>query len=153
VPEDEERGAFMINLVKALHILAVIAWMSGLMYLPRLFVYHTQAELGSESDKTFQTMERRLLYGIMAPAEIAVVVLGSTLVWMEGWRLISQPWMILKLIFVAFLIGYQHFLSRARKRLAAGHRDHGHRFWRFMNEAPFVAAIVIVIAVTTKLSF
>ncbi len=140
-----------IEFVKGLHILAVIAWMAGLMYLPRLFVYHSQCEPGSETEKTFVVMERRLLYGIIAPSEIIVVILGASLVFLEGYRILFQPWMILKLFSVVFLIGYNHFLSYSRKRLAQGQRDHDHRFWRIMNEAPFVAAIVIVLAVTTKL--
>lgn len=141
----------LILVVKAFHIVAVIAWMAGLLYLPRLFVYHTRAVAGSEVDETFQVMERKLLRGIMNPAMIAVIVLGGTLVWLEGWRLLLTPWLILKLCGVAFLSWWHHFLAQARKRLAAGLRPHSERFWRMTNELPFLAAIVIVLAVVTKL--
>ena len=140
----------IVNVVKGLHILAVIAWMAGLMYLPRLFAYHTRALVGSEMDETFKTMERKLLAIIMNPASIAVVILGASLVWLEGLQLLSAPWMIVKLIGVVFLLGWHHFLSRARKRLAAGHRDRSERFWRMTNELPFLVAIVVVLCVTTK---
>jgi len=141
----------LILVVKAFHIVAVIAWMAGLLYLPRLFVYHTRAALGSEMDETFQVMERKLLRIIMNPAGIAVLVLGATLVWLEGWRLLLAPWLILKLCGVAFLLWWHHFLAVARRRLAAGERPHSERFWRMTNELPFLVVVVIVLAVVTKL--
>ena len=140
----------IINIVKGLHILAVIAWMAGLMYLPRLFAYHTRAAPGSETDATFQAMERGLLKIIMQPASLAVLFLGGTLVALEGVGILVTPWMIVKLVGVGFLFGLQHFLGQTRKRLALGHRDRSERFWRMINELPFVAAIIIVLAVTTK---
>ena len=140
----------MINIIKALHILAVIAWMAGLMYLPRLFAYHTRAAAGSEMDETFKTMERKLLAIIMNPASVAVVILGAVLVWLEGAALLTRPWMWTKLAAVIFLLVWHHFLAQARKRLAGGHRDRSERFWRMTNEMPFLAAIIIVFAVVTK---
>ena len=140
----------MINIIKALHILAVIAWMAGLMYLPRLFAYHTRAVAGSEMDETFKTMERKLLAIIMNPASVAVVILGAALVWLEGAALLTRPWMCTKLAAVIFLLGWHYFLAQARKRLADGHRDRSERFWRMTNELPFLAAIIIVFAVVTK---
>jgi putative membrane protein len=124
--------------------------MSGLLYLPRLYVYHTRAAPGSEMDETFQVMELKLLRIIMTPAMLAVVVLGATLVILEGWQLLETPWMILKLCGVAFLLYWHHYLARSRKAFAEGRRDHSERFWRMMNETPFLAATVIVLAVTTK---
>jgi putative membrane protein len=141
----------LINVIKALHILAVIAWMSGLLYLPRLFVYHSRTAVGSESDTTFQAMEVRLLRAIMNPAMVAVVLLGALLVGLEGWRLLVQPWLVVKLCAVAFLLWWHHYLAQARKRFAAGERPRSERFWRMMNETPFIAAIVIVLAVMTRL--
>ena len=147
------------NLLIALHILAVIAWMAGLLYLPRLFVYHTPAAAGSEMDQTFQTMERRLYRGIMNPAMIAVWILGLTLVWFDatqqrwGWAFLLTPWMLTKLAGVLFLTWWHHYLGRARTALAAGGRPKSERFWRATNELPFLAAIVMVIAVTTKFAF
>jgi putative membrane protein len=141
----------LVLVVKALHILAVIAWMAGLLYLPRLFAYHTRSAPGSEMDQTFQVMEAKLLRIIMNPAMVAVVILGGTLVWLEGWRLLLTPWLILKLCGVAFLLWWHHFLAHARKRLARGDRQRSERFWRMTNELPFVVAAVIILAVVTKL--
>ncbi|HWF01639.1 MAG TPA: protoporphyrinogen oxidase HemJ [Caulobacteraceae bacterium] len=140
----------LIQIVKGLHIIAVIAWMAGLLYLPRLFVYHTRAAQGSEMAATFEVMESKLLGIIMNPAMIAVVILGGTLVWLEGWRLLLTPWMLVKLTGVLFLLWWHHYLARARKRLAKGDRSTSERFWRMMNETPFLAAAVIVLSVTTK---
>lgn len=147
------------NLLKGFHILAVIAWMSGLLYLPRLFAYHTRAAVGSEMDSTFQTMEARLLGIIMTPAMIAVVILGGSLVWYDatrqnwGWGFLATPWMLSKLAGVVFLLGWHGFLARSRRALAAGERRHAERFWRMTNELPFIAAVVIVLSVTTKFTF
>lgn len=140
----------MFNLLRGLHILAVIAWMAGLLYLPRLFAYHTRAAVGSEMDETFKVMEAKLLRVIMNPAMVAVVVLGGALVWLDGPRILTTPWMATKLAGVIFLLFWHHFLATARKRLAAGGRERSERFWRMTNELPFLAAIVIVLAVTTK---
>jgi putative membrane protein len=140
----------MFNILRGLHILAVIAWMAGLLYLPRLFAYHTRAGVGSEMDETFKIMEAKLLRIIMTPAMIAVVILGSALVWFDGLKVLATPWMATKLAGVVFLLSWHHYLSVARKRLAAGKRERSERFWRMTNELPFLAAIVIVLSVTTK---
>ncbi len=140
----------IFNIIRGLHILAVIAWMAGLLYLPRLFAYHTRAAVGSEMDETFKIMERKLLRIIMDPAMIAVVLFGGTLVWIEGLRVLETPWMATKLVGVVFLLLWHRYLALARKRLAAGRRDRSERFWRMTNELPFLAAIVIVLSVTTK---
>jgi putative membrane protein len=140
----------LINLVKGFHILAVIAWMAGLLYLPRLFVYHTRAAPGSELDTTFQEMEAKLFNIIMTPAMVSVVLLGSALVALEGPALLKTPWMMIKLTGVAFLLGWHGYLGLARRALVRGRREHTERFWRMMNETPFVAALIIVLAVTTK---
>src|SRR5271165_5416864 len=100
----------MFNVVRGLHILAVIAWMAGLLYLPRLFAYHTRATPGSEMDETFKTMEAKLEGIIMTPAMVAVIVLGATLVGFDGLATLSRPWMALKLAGVAFLIGWHIYL-------------------------------------------
>jgi protoporphyrinogen IX oxidase len=138
-----------------LHIVAVIAWMSGLLYLPRLFVYHTAAEVGSEIDATFKIMEVKLLRMIMNPAMTAVVVLGAALVWYDGarrlgWAFLLTPWMLTKLSGALVLLAWHHYLALSRKAFAADRRVHSQRFWRFTNEAPFLVAIVMILAVTTK---
>ena len=146
----------MFNLLRGLHILAVIAWMAGLLYLPRLFAYHTKAAPGSEMDQTFQVMERKLYRIIMNPAMVAVVLLAAALVWIDGterfgWAFLLKPWMVVKLVGAAFLIWWHHFLGRARKAFAAGRNTRSEKFWRATNELPFLAAIAMVLAVTTKI--
>jgi putative membrane protein len=138
------------NVIRGLHILAVIAWMAGLLYLPRLFAYHARATPGSEMDETFKTMEARLEKIIMTPAMVAVVVLGATLVAFDGVAILGRPWMGLKLAGVVFLIGWHIYLMRARRMIAVGARPRSERFWRMTNELPFLAAVVIVLSVTTK---
>lgn len=140
----------LINLVKGFHILAVIAWMAGLLYLPRIFVYHSRVSPGTEMDSTFQEMESKLFNIIMTPAMVAVVLLGSTLVALEGPSLLKTPWMMTKLAGVAFLLFWHAYLGLSRRAMGRGRRDHSERFWRMMNETPFLAALVIVLAVTTK---
>jgi putative membrane protein len=143
------------DLMRGLHILAVIAWMAGLLYLPRLYVYHTKATPGSEMDLTFQTMERRLLKGIMNPAMWVAWILGLLLLDFRTANfsdpgLMLQPWLFTKLAGVVFQTGWHHFLAIARKRFAKGANRHSEKFWRLTNELPFLAAIVMVIAVTTE---
>jgi putative membrane protein len=146
---DKEPG-MTFNVVRGLHILAVIAWMAGLLYLPRLFAYHARAKPGSEMDETFKTMEVKLEKIIMTPAMIAVVALGAVLIYFDGVATLARPWMALKLAGVVFLVGWHIYLMRARRMIAAGGRPHGERFWRMTNELPFLAAIVIVLSVATK---
>lgn len=140
--------------LKALHVIAVIAWMAGMLYLPRLFVYHTKATPGSEMDETFKVMERRLLRGIINPAAIATAVFGLGLILADsairGWDFLAQPWMITKLVALVGLYGWHGFLSAARKKFERGENVRSEKFWRITNEIPFVLAIVIVISVTTK---
>lgn len=142
------------DLLRGLHILAVIAWMSGLLYLPRLFAYHTAAAPGSESETTFQTMERKLLGIIMNPAMAAAWLFGLGLVWIDGeargWSFLLEPWMLVKLSGVVFLTWWHHYLALARKALAGGERRRSARYWRMTNELPFLAAIAMVLAVTTE---
>jgi len=142
------------NLVRGLHILAVIAFMAGMLYLPRLFVYHTQAVPGSQMDETFKVMERRLLKGIINPASIATAVFGLGLILADarirGWDFLLQPWMIAKLAALVGLYGFHGFLSASRKKFERGENVRSEKFWRMVNEIPFVLAIVIVISVTTK---
>jgi len=150
---------FYHNLLIGLHIIVVIAWMAGLLYLPRLFAYHTRSTPGSEMDETFKTMEAKLYGIIMNPAMAAVWVLGLSLIWFDatqegwGWRFLLTPWMLVKLAGVLFLTSWHSYLGGARRGLAAGRRDRTERFWRMTNELPFLAAIVMVLAITTKFAF
>lgn len=144
------------DLLRGLHILAVIAWMAGILYLPRLFAYHADAARGSEMDQTFQVMERKLYRIIMGPAMVASFFLGLALFWFDatarlgGWGFLLAPWMLVKMAGVIFLIGWHHFLGASLKRFAAGTNTRSNRFWRATNELPFLAAIVMVLAVTLE---
>ena len=150
---------FWHNLLIGLHIIVVIAWMAGLLYLPRLFAYHTRAAVGSEIDETFKTMEVKLYRIIMNPAVVAVWILGLTLIWFDatqqgwGWGFLATPWMLTKLAGVLFLTWWHHYLGLARSALAKGRRDRSERFWRMTNELPFLVAIVMILAITTKFAF
>ena len=143
------------EVLRGLHILAVIAWMAGLLYLPRLFVYHSAATVGSEMDETFQVMERKLLRVIMNPAMAAVFVLGAALVWQDagglGWRIFLKPWLAIMLAGALALSSWHHYLALAREAFAAGARPRSARFWRMSNEIPFLVAAVVILAATTKL--
>ena len=144
------------DLFIGLHILSVIAWMAGLLYLPRLYVYHTRAEPGSQMDETFKEMERKLYGFIMVPASLVALTLGLCLIWIDahtrgdGLRFLGSPWMLVKLTGVVLMFGFQGFLGRARRAFAEGRNTRSEKFWRMTNEIPFVLAIFMVLAVTTK---
>ena len=145
------------DLLRGLHIIAVIAWMAGMMYLPRLFAYHTEtAPPGTEFDQHFLTWERKLLKIIINPAMIIVWILGVSLILFhvyaarEGWGFLAQPWMIVKLAAVIFISGWHGFLAKSYKQFLAGQRPKSAKFWRATNELPFLAAVVAVLAVTLQ---
>ena len=135
--------------LKAAHVVAIIAWMAGMLYLPRLFVYHAEAGPGSPMAATFEVMERRLLKAIMNPAIVATWVLGLWLLYLEpGW--LSNGWLHVKLLCVVALTVAHHLLGRWRKDLAAGRDRHSARFYRIVNEVPTALMIVIVTMVIVK---
>jgi len=144
----------MYDLARGLHIIAVIAWVAGLLYLPRLYVYHFKATPGSETDELFKVMERRVLYGILNPAMVVAYLFGAWLIWIDGhargWSFLLKPWMLTKIGGIVFQTGWHHFIARNRKAFARGERPYSERFWRLTNELPFLAAIVMVLAVTTE---
>ena len=136
--------------LKALHIVAVIAWMAGLLYLPRLFVYHAEAPARSNRAATFEIMERRLMRGIMMPALVMVYLFGIGLLAIPGivdWR---QGWIWAKLALVLLLTVFHGFLERWRRDFAAGRNARRARFYRIVNELPTLAMIAIVILVVVK---
>jgi protoporphyrinogen IX oxidase len=134
--------------VKALHIIAVISWMAGLLYLPRLFIYHTDAEPGSVQSETFKMMEQRLLKVIMNPAMMITWALGLYLAWdVYGFR---GGWLHAKLFFVVLLTLVHLHFSRAVAAFQRDENRHDARYWRLMNEAPTVLMILIVILVVVK---
>lgn len=143
------------DLVRGLHILAVIAWMAGLLYLPRLFIYHIQNADKPDVTSVFSVMERNLLRIIMNPAMIAAWVFGCGLLYIDfglrgGWTFFTQPWLIVKLLGVVALTGYHHFLAVRFKKLQRGEAIGTESFWRKINELPFILAIIMVMSVTLE---
>ena len=135
--------------LKALHIIAVISWMAGLLYLPRLFVYHATAPKGGELSETLKIMERRLLNAITTPAMIASLVFGG---WMliENPSLLTQSFMQAKLAFVALLLAVHVRLAVHAKAFAADRNRHSSRYFRVLNEAPTLLMIAIVLLVILR---
>jgi putative membrane protein len=136
--------------IKALHIISVVAWMAGLLYLPRLFVYHAGARPGSEASETFKVMERRLLRGIMNPAMIATYSFGILLAATPGVVDWARGWIYMKLVAVAALTLLHHYLGLWRKDFAADANRRTTRFYRVANEVPTVLLLLIVIMVVVK---
>jgi putative membrane protein len=134
--------------IKALHLIAAMAWMAGMLYLPRLFVYHCAAEPGSNQSETFKVMERRLLRAIINPAMIATWALGLWLVWSGGWW--ASDWFKAKLVLVLVLSGVHGLLARWTKDFAADRNRHSAKFYRLVNELPTVLMIGIVILAIVK---
>jgi putative membrane protein len=134
--------------IKAFHVIAVIAWMAGMLYLPRLFVYHCDAPKGSIQSDTFKIMERRLLKAIINPAMIVTWVLGLILVWQGGWY--ASGWLHAKVLLVLILSGVHGFLSRLVKDFAADRNTRPAKFYRLINEVPTVLMVGIVILVIVK---
>ncbi len=137
--------------LKAVHILAVISWMVGMLYMPRLFVYHAEAGPGSPQAATFAIMERRLQKAIMLPALIVTWITGPWLVLQGAWfKAPVHHWLEAKVLLVFILTGVHGYLSVERKKLAAGTSTHDSRFFRIINEVPTVLLIGIVILVVVK---
>lgn len=136
---------------KSLHVISVIAWMAGMFYLPRLYVYHVeQVEPGSPTDLMFQTMERRLLRAIINPAMVATWVFGLALVFTPGVVDWAAPWAWVKAASVLALTWFHHWLARRRKEFVTGTNTRTGRTYRMMNEVPTVLMIAIVFAVITR---
>ena len=134
--------------VKAFHVVAIIAWMAGMLYLPRLFVYHCEAPKGSIQSETFKIMERRLLKAIINPAMIAAWVLGLVLAWQGGWW--RAGWLHGKLVLVLILSGLHGVYIRRLKEFAADRNTRSARYYRVLNEVPTLLMIGIVILVIVK---
>jgi protoporphyrinogen IX oxidase len=139
--------------IKAFHIIAVIAWMAGMLYLPRLFVYHCAAEKGSRQSEVFKVMERRLLRGIINPAMIATWTFGLWLAWHGpdspyGW--FAHGWLQAKFALVLLLSGMHGLFSRWVKAFAADLNTHSQRFYRIINEVPTILMIGIVLLAVVK---
>jgi putative membrane protein len=135
--------------IKALHVVAVIAWMAGLLYLPRLFVYHATAPAGSPTSETFKTMEAKLMRIIMMPAAILTWLMGLTLLALNP-AVLQQGWIYVKLLFVIGLTGMHHAMVIWRRAFAEDRNKRSQRYFRMMNEVPTLALIVIVVMVIVR---
>lgn len=136
-------------LIKALHIIAVISWMAAMLYLPRLFVYHTQVEVGSDQSELFKIMEYRLFRYICNPAMIGAFVFGGLLLWANP-DLFSQGWIHTKLTLLFLLSGFHGMMSRWRKNFASDSNKKSTKFFRIANEVPTFFMIAIVMLAVMK---
>ena len=134
--------------LKTLHILAVIAWMAAMLYLPRLMVYHAEAAVGSATSETFKVMERRLLRGIATPSMIATWVFGLWVAYEAGF--FSSGWLHAKLLLVLVLSGLHGYLAGAVRKFAEDRNTVSARTWRILNEVPAVLLVFIVALVVLK---
>jgi protoporphyrinogen IX oxidase len=138
----------MYEWIKALHVIAVISWMAGMLYLPRLFVYHCDAEIGSKQSETFKVMERRLLKAIINPAMVLTWLLGLYLAWTGHW--FSAGWLHVKLLLVIVLSAIHGFFARCVRDFAADRNPRSQKFYRVINEVPTILMIGAVILVVVK---
>ena len=134
--------------LKAFHVIAIIAWMAGMLYLPRLFVYHCEAEPGSKQSETFKVMERRLLHAIITPAMVASWALGLWLAWAGGFY--AAGWLHAKLVLVIALSALHGFFVRRVREFATDRNRHSQKFYRVLNEIPTILMIGIVILAVVK---
>jgi protoporphyrinogen IX oxidase len=136
--------------LKAFHLIAVVAWMAGLFYLPRLMVYHRRTAIGGETSETFKVMERRLLKAIMYPAMALSWILGLALIWVTDAFASMSLWLVVKLIAVVALTGFHFWLASFVNAFHEDERPRDERFFRTINEIPTVLLIVIVIMAVVK---
>ena len=129
---------------KSLHLIAVISWMAGLLYLPRIFVYHVENSEKKEATEIFEIMERRLYFFIMRPAMIGTWLFGLILVYINGLEIFSQSWMHIKLALVIFLTIYHEYLGICLKSLKLKTNNKSSKFFRIINEIPTLLLILIV---------
>jgi putative membrane protein len=137
-------------LFKSLHLIAVISWMAGLLYLPRIFVYHSQNNAQPIISEVFKVMEKKLFYYIMTPAMILSWIFGLILIHEIGFDKLGQKWMTLKLIFVVLLTLYHLYLGKILNQFKLDSNKHSHKFYRYINEIPTLLLILIIFVVIFK---
>ena len=137
-------------LFKSLHLISVISWMAGLLYLPRIFVYHAENTSESKVSEIFKVMERKLFFYIMTPAMTLSWLFGLLLIHSIGFHQLGQIWMILKLIFVVILTIYHFYLGSILSQFKLNNNSHSHRFYRYINEIPTILLILIIFVVIFK---
>ena len=137
-------------LFKSLHLISVISWMAGLLYLPRIFVYHAENSDDRKISDVFKIMEKKLYFYIMTPAMILSWIFGLLLIHSIGFQQLGQTWMILKIIFVIFLSLYHFYLGKTLNQFKFDQNTHSHKFYRLINEIPTILLILIVFVVIFK---
>ena len=137
-------------LFKSLHLIAVISWMAGLLYLPRIFVYHSELKNSTEQSQTFKTMERKLFFFIMNPAMILSWIFGLLLIYSIGLESLTSLWMQIKLISVIILTIYHFFLFKCLARFNSDNNEYSSKFYRIINEVPTILLIIIIFVVVFK---
>jgi len=137
-------------LLKSLHLIAVVSWMAGLLYLPRIFVYHAENNSESKIAEIFKTMERKLYFYIMTPAMILSWFFGLLLIHSIGFQQLSQTWLLLKFFFVIILTIYHFYLGKLLGQFKIDSNKHSHKFYRYINEIPTILLILIVFVVIFK---
>ena len=137
-------------LFKSLHLIAVVSWMAGLLYLPRIFVYHVENKEKKEATDIFEVMEKKLFFYIMTPAMALSWIFGLLLIHEIGFSQLGQKWMILKLVFVVILTLYHFYLGRILGQFKIDMNSHSHKFYRYINEIPTLLLILIIFVVIFK---
>jgi len=137
-------------LFKSLHLIAVISWMAGLLYLPRIFVYHSENNNNSQVTEIFKVMEKKLFFYIMTPAMTLSWIFGLILIHEIGFQQLGQKWMILKLIFVISLTFYHFYLGKILGQFKINMNNHSPKYYRYINEIPTLLLILIIFIVIFK---
>ena len=137
-------------LFKSLHLIAVISWMAGLLYLPRIFVYHAENNSEDKLSEIFKVMEKKLFFYIMTPAMTLSWLFGLLLIHSIGFQQLGQTWMILKLLFVLILTLYHFYLGKLLSQFKTNNNRHSHKFYRYINEIPTILLILIIFVVIFK---
>ena len=137
-------------LYKSLHLISVISWMAGLLYLPRIFVYHAENISEIKTSEIFKIMEKKLFFYIMTPAMILSWVFGLLLIHSIGFQQLGQTWMLLKIVFVVILTTYHFYLGSLLNQFKLDSNKHSHKFYRYINEIPTILLILIVFVVIFK---
>ena len=137
-------------LFKSLHLISVISWMAGLLYLPRIFVYHAENSSEIKTSEIFKIMEKKLFFYIMTPAMILSWVFGLLLIHSIGFQQLGQTWMLLKIVFVVILTIYHFYLGSLLNQFKLDSNKHSHKFYRYINEIPTLLLILIVFIVIFK---
>jgi putative membrane protein len=145
-----EISPLLFSWVKAVHIIAIISWMAGLLYLPRLFIYHCMAETGSDKSETFKVMERRLLRFIMNPAMIVSLISGGLMIYSADLFIFTELWFVIKAVSLCFLVAIHMKMGKWRKDFEMDNNQRKQTFFRVANEVPTILMIIIIIMVVVR---